>query len=66
MENLKPCPFCGSKASVNFDPDGIKDTEGRKWAYTVSCNKCCTTSGLCWSSNMAMEAWNRRANDETD
>ena len=63
-KELKACPFCGGKASMNFDPDGTKDTEGRKWAYTVSCNKCCASTGLCWSSDMAMAAWNRRVNDE--
>lgn len=64
MEKLKPCPFCGGEASVTFDPDGIKDTEGRKWAYTVSCNKCCVCTGLCWSGEMAIKAWNRRVNDD--
>ncbi len=62
-EELKPCPFCGGEAIVSFDPDGTKDTKGRKWAYTVLCNNCCATSGLCWSNDMAMAAWNRRAND---
>ena len=65
-KELKPCPFCGGKADVSFDPDGVKDTTGRKWSYTVLCNNCCATSGLCWSSDMAMAAWNRRVNNEVD
>lgn len=65
MEELKPCPFCGGEPSVNFDPDGIKDTKGRKWAYTVSCDRCCARTGVCWSGEMAIKAWNRRANDES-
>lgn len=66
MENLKPCPFCGGEADVNFDPDGIADTKGRQWAYTVSCNRCCACTAVCWSGEMAIKAWNRMANDETD
>lgn len=65
MENkmLKPCPFCGFYGTVKFDTDGTKDSMGRKWAYTVSCNSCCASTGVCWSREMAIEAWNRRAND---
>lgn len=61
---LKPCPFCGGEASYVFDPEGIKDTEGRMWAYQITCNKCCATAGLCFSQQMAAEAWNRRAGQE--
>ena len=60
---LKHCPFCGGEASYIFDPDGIEDVEGRKWAYQVTCNSCCATTGLSWSQRMVKEAWNRRAGD---
>lgn len=66
MTELKPCPFCGGKASHSFDHDGIKDTEGRKWAYQVVCDSCCATTGLCWSKQMAEKAWNRRVNEDVD
>ena len=61
---LKPCPFCGGLASIYYDPEGIKDTANRHWAYHVCCDKCCATSGLCFSREMAAEMWNRRADNE--
>jgi Lar family restriction alleviation protein len=61
---LKPCPFCGGLASIYFDPEGTRDTVGRHWAYTVVCDRCCATSGLMFSKEMAAEVWNRRATDE--
>ena len=61
---LKPCPFCGGLASISFDPDGVRDTAGRHWAYTVVCDRCCATSGVWFSEEMAEEAWDRRADDE--
>lgn len=61
MDELKPCPFCGGKASINFDSEAIVDSQGRHWAYNVVCDKCCATSGLAYSIEMAIEAWNKRA-----
>ena len=61
MTELKPCPFCGSKASLHEKP--------AKQAWIVEC-----TNGTCPASYMigwdyetekeAIEAWNRRAKDE--
>ncbi len=59
-EELKRCPFCGGLGGVWFDPGGIRDSEGKRWAYTVSCSRCCASTGVCWSREMAIEAWNRR------
>ena len=61
--DLKPCPFCGGRASIRVDPDAPVTTTGRMWAFTVVCDRCCATSGLCYSTEMAADAWNRRAND---
>lgn len=58
MVELKSCPFCGGKASLNIDPDGVEDTKGRKWAYTISCNHCCATSGMSYSAEKIAESWN--------
>ena len=58
---LKPCPFCGGEAFLNFDPEAVEDTFGRKWAFNVFCGNCCATTGICWSKEQAIEAWNRRA-----
>lgn len=63
-EQLKSCPFCGREATVKIDPFGEKDTDGRRWMFTVSCNSCCASTGVCWSIEMAAELWNRRISDE--
>lgn len=59
MDNLKPCPFCGGNGSVTIDPKGVKDSRGKKWMYTVSCDRCCASTGICWTREMA----NRRTNN---
>lgn len=64
MAGLKPCPFCGGEASYSTDPEAVMDSVGRLWAYTVTCNKCAASSGLCFSIEQATKAWNRRENDE--
>lgn len=66
MTKLKSCPFCGGRASINFDSEAIVDSEGRHWAYNVVCDKCCATSGLAYSIEMAIEIWNRRVDNATD
>lgn len=63
-DKLMPCPFCGREATVKLDPRGTKDSFGRRWAFTVSCNSCCASTGVCWNSEMAAELWNRRTNNE--
>lgn len=53
MENLKPCPFCGSK---NI----------RLWEITypwVQCEKCLSATAMGCTKKEAVEHWNRRAND---
>ena len=62
-KTLKPCPFCGGNGSVTIDPKGVKDSRGKKWMYTVSCDRCCASTGICWTREMAIDAWNRRTND---
>ena len=60
MAELKPCPFCGGKARISADPEATRDTQGRLWAFTVVCEKCCATSGLTFTPEKAEDAWNRR------
>lgn len=62
-QKLKPCPFCGGKANLSIDPEGTRDTENRLWAYQITCRRCCSTTGLCWSVEMAIRVWNRRAKE---
>lgn len=57
---LLPC-HCGGKMIVTFDPDGVEDSQGRRWAWTAVCEKCCATTGLCYSKEMAIESHNTRA-----
>ena len=57
---LKPCPFCGGKAFISTDPEAVRDTQGRLWAFTVVCERCCATSGLGYSKEQISEHWNRR------
>lgn len=74
-EELKPCPFCGGEAKVKA---AKKDYIG----FTIWCACKCgaRTEGFCPDTNKeddtmenieeckkrAIEAWNRRVNDETD
>lgn len=60
---LKPCPFCGGNARISADSEATRDSQGRLWAFTVVCDRCCATSGLTYSPEKAIEAWNWRAND---
>ena len=66
MVELKRCPFCGGNAFIIVDHDAVVDTQGRHWAYTAVCGKCCTTSGITYTPEEAIEAWNRRAENDTN
>ena len=63
MAELKPCPFCGGRASTTFD---FAD----RWFFM--CDYCGLlyrphgqTNGREKNKTIAIEAWNRRA-DDTD
>lgn len=64
MNELKSCPFCGGKAKLNVDPEAIVDTEGRRWAFTVYCNRCCAASGLAYLPEKAVERMTQEEDDE--
>ena len=53
MENLKPCPFCGGKASLETE-DGIY--------FYVICDECSADAGsvMCYDKEEAITAWNNR------
>ena len=62
-EKLKPCPFCGNKAEINgkilnWDLSSIEA------AYFVRCTKCRNHSDWFDTEQDAIEAWNRRVNNE--
>ena len=60
-EELKPCPFCGGKAEINYER-----IPGEDKGY------CHGRSGGTWAGSYndaeraEIKAWNRRVNDETD
>ena len=65
---LKPCPFCGGKASVFKAYRVVYGINlGLGTAYTVACEteRCVLEGGggLFDSEYSAIKAWNRRAND---
>lgn len=64
MVELKLCPFCRRRTDINFDSEAIIDSQGRHWAYNVVCDKCCATSVLAYSIEMAIEIWNRRVDND--
>lgn len=61
---LKPCPFCGGKA-VDLV---IGDTSRLTYVFCKECRARGATFGTCatyCATDKAIEAWNRRAEDET-
>ena len=74
MENreLKPCPFCGWKASVSQGCSLWNEPLGKGQYEFVSCDLCGSRTTRFFHSdygtearNEAINAWNRRVNDET-
>lgn len=55
MIELKPCPFCGGVAFLQ---------EGMMEDYRVECFYCFAHTFYEDSEEEAIEAWNRRADDE--
>ena len=53
---LKPCPFCGGKAEIIYWANG---------RTTVSCSVggCMANISFCSSAEVAIKAWNRRADN---
>lgn len=61
---LKPCPFCGREAMTS-EMEGIK-TLPFEWGW-IGCRPCRVFTN--WShgergKTLAIEAWNRRVNDD--
>ena len=65
-EELKPCPFCGGQASLNYER--IPGENKGFWAQVI-CNGCYGRSGGTWAGSYSAaerieaKSWNRRAND---
>lgn len=72
MNKLKPCPFCGSEASIKTDELKNVPDDDAFYSYVI-CEKCGSTGQIIVSINeygkhigiekttaQAIEAWNRR------
>ena len=62
MAELKPCPFCGSNAFIaewNYDL-----APGNVLTHCVECNGCHSTTLEYGTEEEAIEAWNRRTDNE--
>ena len=68
-QNLKPCPFCGSKAKIEILPVTFSETPGL--GIEVSCSKCnihkatrvvipCSFEDIQQEYYKAIEIWNQR------
>lgn len=65
MIELKPCPFCGGEAMLDYECYG----GGKSFVYCKSCRistERFEISREYASDEKAIEAWNRRVSDEPD
>jgi len=63
IAELKPCPFCGSKAIVETAQFGFE----KHPRFRVRCSGCTCELGWDFYSEETIEfAWNRRSTDESN
>jgi len=60
-KKLKPCPFCGNVAVINFDST-LSHLGKTEWF--AKCRNCTATGGIALSKNVAITMWNRRVGEE--
>lgn len=63
MAILKPCPFCGNTNPVIQKRRYVWQS---KAIYTVQCNKCYARMVSLDSIYMAINAWNRRVDNDKE
>ena len=63
MSDLKPCPFCGGKAELIIVPGYFKYGLSSIGWFVKCIDGCCNQSTY-MSDHDAVEAWNRRVNDD--
>jgi Lar family restriction alleviation protein len=65
--HIKKCPFCGSKDNCNPSVNFYKASNSNHAHHTISCSYCGTEPNFfAHSEAQAIEAWNRRADQEPD
>ena len=69
MTELKPCPFCGGEATLKWDTRYPRPDCNRIVAFEVVCinSECIIYNAddvYFYTPEEAIEAWNRRANDD--
>ena len=57
---LKPCPFCGGKSELWES----KASNGYLYGYAIRCVICKSRTKIYNEIEYAMDAWNRRADNE--
>ena len=65
-EKLKPCPFCGGKATIRqITPvsGSLASRETGYGGYFAMCCYCMTTSNNYSTAEICAEHWNMRTND---
>lgn len=60
-EELKLCPFCGSRATLKIRKDSY-DSNG--WSSVVRCKKC--HAEVWGDEDEAINKWNKRSNSDID
>lgn len=54
---LKPCPFCGGEATLEYVDSYFPNT------VVVMCTTCFAKSSYRWREHLAVEDWNRRVGE---
>ena len=71
MAELKPCPFCGEEAHLDFGNGGnvfYWNADGHEtntpFFYVVFCSSCRCRTALAEDTKTAITLWNRRAGED--
>ena len=65
IEKLKPCPFCGS-SNIAPEEEYGSDCGYSFGGHLVICNNCGVQTKYYETETEAIEAWNRRADDDRE
>jgi Lar family restriction alleviation protein len=60
MEEIKPCPFCGTAGEARIELQEPSPDSDNDW-YEVRCDYCGARGGESLSKEGAVREWNKRA-----